>query len=205
MKKNNTKKDRKETGNSFKREELLKITTKYFYEQGYDNTSTRDIAKASGLSIAGLYYYFKNKESILFNIIDKSVENLYKSLIDATNSEDSPKTNLSRIIEKVFKEVIESHMEIGLLFKEDHRLTQKHLKLINKKRRMCLEIVKREIARLKETGELKPSLNITSTAFSLIAMTNWPHFWYDPNRSITIEELSNEIKEIFFDGILIRS
>src|SRR2546421_1495555 len=48
--------------------EILKHATEVFYEKGYEGASMRDLSRASGMSLAGLYYYFESKERLLFLI-----------------------------------------------------------------------------------------------------------------------------------------
>ena len=39
-----------------------------FYEKGYEGASIRDLSRSSGMSLAGLYYYFDSKEKLLYLI-----------------------------------------------------------------------------------------------------------------------------------------
>ncbi len=45
-----------------KKETLLSGIAKLFYEQGYEKTSIRDIARSLGLPNSAFYYYFKTKQ-----------------------------------------------------------------------------------------------------------------------------------------------
>src|SRR6202035_1429416 len=47
---------------------ILAHATEVFYEKGYEGASMRDLSRASGISLAGLYYYFESKERLLFLI-----------------------------------------------------------------------------------------------------------------------------------------
>src|ERR1039458_148558 len=47
---------------------ILEHATAIFYEKGYEGASIRDLSRASGMSLAGLYYYFKSKEKLLYVI-----------------------------------------------------------------------------------------------------------------------------------------
>ena len=49
---------------------VLKTAAAIFAEKGYHSTSIRDIARATKMSLSGLYYYFKSKEELLFLIQD---------------------------------------------------------------------------------------------------------------------------------------
>src|SRR5438034_11194638 len=48
--------------------EILTHATGVFCEKGYEGASMRDLSRASGMSLAGLYYYFESKERLLFLI-----------------------------------------------------------------------------------------------------------------------------------------
>src|SRR5262249_51914680 len=48
--------------------EILAHATDVFDEKGYEGASMRDLSRASGMSLAGLYYYFESKEKLLYLI-----------------------------------------------------------------------------------------------------------------------------------------
>jgi AcrR family transcriptional regulator len=48
--------------------EILNHATEVFCEKGYEGASMRDLSRASGVSLSGLYYYFESKERLLFLI-----------------------------------------------------------------------------------------------------------------------------------------
>jgi AcrR family transcriptional regulator len=52
-----------------KREEILDAALDLFARSGYDRTSVREIARASGLSQAGLLYYYKTKEELFSEVL----------------------------------------------------------------------------------------------------------------------------------------
>src|SRR5216117_479905 len=47
---------------------ILRHATDVFYEKGYEGASMRDLSRASGISLAGLYHYFESKEKLLYLI-----------------------------------------------------------------------------------------------------------------------------------------
>lgn len=184
-----------------RRQKIIKAATKLFYELGYDNASTRELAKTAGMSNAGIYYHFKDKEDILFSILDGSVDRLIQSLQTAIEEDDDPRVNLTRISRSILQVVMDDKMEIGLLNKESERLSPEQLKSINNKKYVSLKMIEKEVNRLADNNMLKP-LNLTTVAFSLIAMTNWTYYWYNPAGNLSIDQLSSEIMEIFFHGIM---
>src|SRR3989475_8992422 len=53
-----------------KLELILRTAARIFAEKSYHSTSMRDISRATGVSLAGLYHYCKSKEELLFLIQD---------------------------------------------------------------------------------------------------------------------------------------
>ena len=49
-----------------RREEILQIATRLFYEHGFQSVGIRMIADEVGIQPSSLYYHFSSKEEILF-------------------------------------------------------------------------------------------------------------------------------------------
>src|SRR5437899_5530167 len=47
---------------------LLHHAAHIFCEKGYEGASMRDLSRAAGMSLAGLYHYFDSKEDLLYLI-----------------------------------------------------------------------------------------------------------------------------------------
>src|SRR5438128_12196121 len=48
--------------------DLLAHASRIFCEKGYEGASMRDLSRATGMSLAGLYHYFESKEELLYLI-----------------------------------------------------------------------------------------------------------------------------------------
>lgn len=73
-----------------KQHKILQVAMKQFGEKGYDLASTNQIVEEAGISKGILFYYFQNKRSLYYDLIDYSltiVKNEYIDQIDST-SED---------------------------------------------------------------------------------------------------------------------
>src|SRR4030081_3622310 len=55
---------------SVRRQEIFAIAAEIFYQKGYAQTSTRDIAEAAGILKGSLYAHISSKEDILYAIIE---------------------------------------------------------------------------------------------------------------------------------------
>src|SRR4029453_14806486 len=53
-----------------KLEFILRTASQIFAQKGYHPTTMRDISRATGVSLSGLYHYCESKEELLFLIQD---------------------------------------------------------------------------------------------------------------------------------------
>jgi AcrR family transcriptional regulator len=58
------------------RERILEMATRLIVARGYDGISMREIADACGMSKAGLYYHFKDKEDLFLAILSGNLDEL---------------------------------------------------------------------------------------------------------------------------------
>ena len=56
--------------------QILTVAAAMFARRGFHQASTRDIARAVGLSLAGLYHYVGGKDELLFLVLDRALDTL---------------------------------------------------------------------------------------------------------------------------------
>jgi len=100
-----------------------------FSEKGYDNISTREVARAAGVNESTAYYYYKSKEAILDDILTVYRRKLERYLITKEQVErylktETPREVLQRLL-PFFKE------EEGLFMLRANRIVcmQQHTNL----------------------------------------------------------------------------
>lgn len=88
--------------NHLEKEKIIEVAADLFGEKGFSATSIRDIAHGLNASIATLYYYFKNKEDLLYTIIETIGDDLLLALNNAKDRADDP-------LEKIAQYVVQSY------------------------------------------------------------------------------------------------
>ncbi len=57
-----------------KRAEIIAVATRYFGDNGYEDTKWADVASAVGIGATALYHYFESKQHCLFEILVEAFE-----------------------------------------------------------------------------------------------------------------------------------
>src|SRR5215203_1408635 len=71
------------------RRKILEAARRLFAEQGYDATTTRDVAAAAGIASGTLFNYFATKEAIVACLAAEAME---EALADARSRDDAAET-----------------------------------------------------------------------------------------------------------------
>src|ERR671933_2348557 len=82
-----------------KLEFILRTSARIFAEKGYHSTSMRDISRETGVSLAGLYYYCRSKEELLFLIQDNCFGRVVERLEGRLRETKEPLEKLRVVIE----------------------------------------------------------------------------------------------------------
>src|SRR5215510_11938001 len=80
------------------RVEILKSAAKAFRKLGYHGATVEQIAAALHMKKGNLYYYFKNKEEILFACHQYSLDRLTQLLEEIEASEAGPDVKLRQLV-----------------------------------------------------------------------------------------------------------
>ena len=106
-----------------KLESILRAAATIFAEKGYHQASIRDIARATGVSLSGLYYYFKSKEELLFLIQDHAFGTLVANLEQLLEGVSDPHRRIRLLIENHLRYFVNNMAEMKVLSHEADALT----------------------------------------------------------------------------------
>ena len=181
-------------------ESVLKSAASVFARRGYARASIRDVAKAAGISVAGLCYYCKSKEELLFAVcyhsFDVLLRTLRKSLMGITNPEEQLRVFILNHFEYFLNHVwamkVVSH-EAGMLGGEFD------LRVAEIKRQYYLQGQQIVQALLGEPDTEAPGVRTTTLA--LFGMINWVYTWYRPERDDDAKGLADSMAELFLHGV----
>ena len=80
------------------REHILKVAMHIFSKFGFQKTTVDEIAKAAHKAKGSVYYYFRNKEELFQNVVEKEFSTLQRELIRAVQEGETGKMKLTNYI-----------------------------------------------------------------------------------------------------------
>ncbi|MBZ5734758.1 TetR/AcrR family transcriptional regulator [Nocardioides sp. TRM66260-LWL] len=83
---------------------VLQAALAAFVEHGYHGTSVRDLARASGLSVPGLYHHHPSKQAILVELMEATMaELLARSRAALAEAGDDPEARFDLVVESLLR------------------------------------------------------------------------------------------------------
>lgn len=105
-----------------RREQIVAAATKLFSQKGYHKTTTREIARASGLGTGTLYEYVNSKEDILYLVCDMIHDKLEAELRGAMPAGMSARERLPVLLRDFFQTMDELQELVLLIYQETKSL-----------------------------------------------------------------------------------
>lgn len=186
-----------------KRFEILMSAAAAFRHRGYHGASVDDIASALNMTKGNLYYYFKNKEEILYVCHDYSLDLILKTLNEVEDSGDPPETQVRRLVQGFV------HLYIDVLkgtawTLEVEALSPAHRKKIIEKRDRFDRGFRAILLQGMHSGVFAPS-NPKLLAFAILGAINWIPRWYDPSGRATAAEIARVFADFLSAGLMASS
>jgi len=181
-------------------ERVYKTAAKTLYQKGFNKTSIRDIAKATDMTSAGLYYYFKNKEDLLFQILNSHLDDMINGIEKINIENKNPLDVIKAYIHYQVITYCSDKYRTKLMLNDDSCLKGSFYKKVKNKQRCYLEFWRKALNRYLIQQGLD-NRNIASDAHSLLGMIFWIYRWYDPRGKIDPETLALNIFKTFMFGI----
>jgi AcrR family transcriptional regulator len=177
--------------------QILQSACGIFAEKGYHHASVRDVAAATGVSPAGLYYYFRSKEELLFLILDHCLESLLNEVNLAAGDIEDPRARLQVIIRAHLGYFATHSSQMRVLAQEWEALSGEFLSDILGRQREYSATILRTLKRIRPGT---PRRELRASAMALFGMLSWTYQWYVPDRDLSSDELASHFAKIFLEG-----
>jgi AcrR family transcriptional regulator len=181
------------------RVDILKSAAKAFRRLGYHGATVEQIAAALHMKKGNLYYYFKNKEEILFACHQYSLDRLMQLLDQVQHSGIAADEKLRRLI-VAFVHTILDELHGTALFLELEALSPAHLEAVIVRRDQFDKGVRLVLEEGMATGVFAagdPKL----LAFAVFGAVNWIPRWFNPEGPSSSQTIADLFADFLVAGL----
>ena len=186
-----------------KLDNLLAASAALIAEKGFEATSMRDVSRALGVSLAGLYHYFDSKEELLYQIQYRTFASLLARQEETLAAPGTAEDKLRRLVVghlaffaahanelKVCTYELESLR--GERFEKTEAIRRRYYRLMS--------MVLAELMGIATTNGKEPRASRHAALF-VFGMLNWIFMWYDPARHGSVEQIGDEMIGLVLNGV----
>jgi AcrR family transcriptional regulator len=184
-----------------RRAEICRTAAQIFLERGFDGTSVSDLARALGMTKAGLYHYFMSKEALLFEIMNFGLDQVRDEVVIPVRAMRDPETRLRQIVMRHARITTRARGAVARLVDETRALPPAFRKRVEQRQRVYFDLIRDTLSELKASGRLR-DIEPTVAAFSLLGMILWLPRWYRQGGRLTQDKVAAQIAELAVGGLL---
>src|SRR2546423_4744736 len=179
---------------------ILRHAAHIFAEQGFEGASIRDISRATGVSLSGLYYYFESKQKLLFLIQHEVFASVLRRLQERLSGIESSEERLRVFIQNHMEYFLTHPAEMKVLAHEEDALEEPYRKDVAAIRRRYYNLA-REIFDALPLRDAAPAINPRVAVLSLYGMMNWGYKWHNPKVDPGARDLAETVARILMQGV----
>jgi TetR/AcrR family transcriptional regulator len=185
---------------SDRRIEILKSAAAAFRRRGYHGASVDEIASALEMTKGNLYYYFKNKEEILFACHEYSLDKLLALMTDVQAEPTTPEAKLRKLM-LAFVHLILDDLHGTALTLDPEALSPPLLKRVIAKRDEFDHGIRAIVQQGIDEGVFRPG-DPKMIEFAMMGAVNWIPKWFDPAGEWTSDQICDAFADYLVGGLL---
>lgn len=175
-----------------KKDEILQSALGLISEKGYHGTTMEDIASHLLMTKGALYYYFKDKQDLVYQSQIKMLEQSIASLEQVMEMELTPPEKLANIITVHTEYLIGEMAGFELMINPNEIYTEAQLKEIIRLRDAYADCYDQLLTEGIEGGYFLPG-DVKIVRNLLLGAVNWVTQWYSPHGKMNKTEFVETI------------
>ncbi|MBT2582665.1 TetR/AcrR family transcriptional regulator [Planococcus sp. ISL-109] len=180
-----------------KREDILRSASLVISRQGYHNATMEDIAAELLMTKGALYYYFKNKEELLYRCHELILTEAKEKMLAITEADLPSVEKMRKAIHHHIEVAIREKEVFNLIVKPETTFSKDNIPEIIEKRDEYAELFDRIIDEGIVRGEFEvPEKKMARMI--ILGATNWIQVWYSPEGKYSAED----VEEIYAEHLL---
>jgi len=182
-----------------RREAILRSVANVLRNSRLSSLTIKQVADELGMTKGNLYYYFKDKQDILYHCHMRSVENSLRALSEACALGRTPSEKLRILLVRHIRAIIDDGFGSILQTDLENIRSSQRKQYIAKR-----DELERGVRLLIEDGVRACEFvcaDVRLTGFAILGGINWIPKWYRPNGSFTSAEISEHMADYYLRGL----
>jgi AcrR family transcriptional regulator len=179
-----------------RRAQLVRESARLFREKGYDATSVRDIAAATGLQSGSWVYHFRTKQDILAAVMEEGLQQALERIEAIAREQLAPREH--------FRALLRTHLDtllgpgqdfIPVLLYEWRSLESQQRPRVVALQKRYEAVWEEVITQLQRSGDW--ALPTRVDRLLMFGALNWIAHWYRPRGALDVVQLVAEAERFF--------
>jgi AcrR family transcriptional regulator len=180
-----------------KKEDILRSAAKIVSKKGYHGATMEDIAAELLMTKGALYYYFDNKDDLVYQCHDLILSTAITTLKGYLSSSISSAEKFRKAVEIHIDYAITEKETFNMIIKPQQTFTEERLIPILEKRQAYANIFDEIIQQGIDAGEFSVS-EVKMARMMILGAMNWIQQWYLPGGKKNKEEIT----EVYYEYLL---
>lgn len=182
--------------------EIIDVASQIFYEKGYKGSSLQEIADRLGIRKSSLYYYFATKDDLLYEVI-RHVHRV--GLDNSTALASGPGDALARLERVIIghaEHTCKYQVKTAVFFDNIAQLSEERRKAALGDDQRYRSLVVDLITEAQRDGFVRPDVEPSLAALTVLGSLNWVHRWYVPDGRFSPNEIGRAIAAQAIRGLV---
>lgn len=189
-----------------RRHALLTAAARLFRDQGFDATSTRDIAAAVGMHSGSPFYHFKSKDALLYAVMEEGMHAAMARQASALHAAvpgvhaataDAPLVQIRRLMRAHFDTLLGPGNDfIPVMLYERRALSPAQRASLARLQADYEAVWTPVLQALHASGQLHAPVKLSRLL--ILGALNWSVQWFDPQKGASLDELTDAAMALFF-------
>ena len=183
------------------KDQILDAAAQIFRIKGYHATSMSDIAGAVNLQKASLYHHVSSKQEILLELLDQALALLTEEISRVSQNESLATDEKLRQMATAYLKALTEHVDLASVLLMEHRSLEPELHARPVPNRDRFENLWRDVVDEGMQSGVFCCAETALTVRTLLGSMNWTITWFNPAGEQPIEEIADEISNLFLSGL----
>ena len=187
-----------------RRRQIVDAAVRLFIDKGFHKTTTREIARVSGLSIGSLYEYIQSKEDVLYLVCETIHAAVRERLEKNIQPQGNGRSRLEQAISEYFQVCDEMADMILLIYQETNSLPPDSLRYVLQDEERITRIFRDILEQGVESGtlQIRDGKTLTIIAHTIAVLGHmWTFRRWSLHRNFTLGEYTKTQTEMILNFI----